>query len=555
MDMTMTAVFTFAGGVALFLLGMRQMTDGLKVAAGGTLRAILVSATRSRVRGLLSGVLITTMVQSSSAVIFATVGFVNAGLITLSQAIGVIYGSNLGTTLTSWIVALVGFNVNLKALAMPCLALGMALWVGFGSRRRGALGQALAGFGLFFLGLDVLQETFAGPSDVTPFEAWADRGVISTVIFMLIGMGLTVLMQSSSAALAVTLTAAGTGVITLETSAAMVIGANVGTTSTALFAILGATAAAKRAALAHVTFNLVTAVASLLMLPLLIALAQYLVTLVGLTMQPATVLAVFHTQTKLLGIALMWPATGLMVRQLEKCFQHRAQDADQPAYLDKNVQGTPALAVDAMGMELRGMRTTALNATRDVLNNEADDGAALRGTQEQLERLNIAIGEFASGIHRQDSDRWLSVVLPHGVRVSQYYVNIAEQAKDYRRASGLAEIEQSPVAEDLYPLISEALAFLTTTETDQPPVEPEELAAKLASFESHYQTVKARLLRAGTVREISAKRMAHGIEQLSALHRIVNQAGKAASYLHAFEVSPADEADDLQSIDVSAPGS
>jgi len=546
--MTLSVVFTFAGGIALFLLGMRLMTDGLKVAAGGTLRSILVSATRSRIRGLLSGVLITTMVQSSSAVIFATVGFVNAGLLTLSQAIGVIYGSNLGTTLTSWVVALVGFNVNLQALAMPCLAVGMALWVGFGSRRRGALGQALAGFGLFFLGLDVLQETFAAPDGVTPFEGWADRGAISAAIFMLIGMGLTVMMQSSSAALAVTLTAAGTGVITLETAAAMVVGANVGTTSTALFAILGATASAKRAALAHVTFNVVTAVVALSLLPLLTTFAQQLVAWIGLADQPATVLAVFHTQTKLLGILLMWPATGLMVRQLEKRFHQRGQDNEQPTYLDKNVQGTPSLALDAMGMELRDMRIMALTASRSALNDEAGSGLALKDTHKRLERLNIAIGEFASGISRQNSDRRLSAVLPHGVRVSQYYVNIAEQAEEYRRASGLDDIGKSSVAENLYKLISEALALLKATEIDPGQLDPDDLRTRLESFEDHYQEVKAGLLRAGTLREVSASHMAHALEQLSALHRIVDQAGKAARYLRAFESPPEDEdAEDQES--------
>jgi len=542
--LTLSAIFTFAGGVALFLLGMRLMTDGLKVAAGDTLRSILVFATHSRLRGLFSGVLITTMVQSSSAVIFATVGFVNAGLLTLAQAVGVIYGSNLGTTLTSWIVALVGFNVNLQALAMPCLAVGMALWIGFGGRRRGAVGQAIAGFGLFFLGLDVLQATFVGPDVTPPFEAWAGRGAISAVIFMLTGIVLTALMQSSSAALAVTLTAAAGGVITLETAAAMVVGANVGTTSTALFAILGATAAAKRAALAHVTFNVVTAVFALALLPLLTTLAQQIVSWIGLASQPATILAVFHTLTKLLGILLMWPATGLMVRQLEKRFHQRAEDPEKPVHLDHNVQSTPSLALDAMGMELRDMRTTALNAARDALNYETGGTSELQDVHRRLEQLNVAVGEFASGIHRHDRDPLLSATLPHGLRISQYYVNIAEQAMDYKRARGRAEIEHSPIAEELSKLISEALALLATTEVEPEQQDLEDLTERLHRFEEHYQQVKTRLLRAGTSREVPSSRMAHALEQLSALHRIIDQAGKAARYLKAFESRPAgDEAE------------
>ena len=545
--MTLSALFTFAGGIALFLLGMRQMTDGLKVAAGDTLRAILVSATRSRVRGLFSGVLITTMVQSSSAVIFATVGFVNAGLLTLTQAIGVIYGANLGTTLTSWIVALVGFNVNLQALAMPALAVGMGLWVAFGSSRRGAIGQAIAGFGLFFLGLDILRETFAGPGDVTPFEAWAGQGVLSAVLFMFTGMALTVVMQSSSAALAVTLTAAGGGVITLETASAMVVGANVGTTSTALFASLGATAAAKRAAMAHVAFNVVTAVVALIILPLLVTAAQQVVHWIGLAPQPATVLAVFHTMTKLLGILLMWPLTNRMVQMLDKRFHRREEDPYKPMYLDRNVQSTPSLALDALGMELREMRAAALNATRDALNYETARPAILRETHQRLERLTVAIGEFAGGIHRHDHDPMLSTALPLALRVSQYYVNVAEQTLDYIAARERAEIEDGDTLEHLHRLISKAMSIMDETGKDPGEEALRQLPETLRHFEEEYQQVKARLLRAGTMRVIPASRMAAALEQLSAIHRMVDQAAKGARYLREFDAArtrePSEESD------------
>jgi len=136
-----TSIANFLGGIGLFLLGMRLMSDGLKVAAGGALRELLKAATGNRFRALLFGAGITALVQSSSAVIFATIGFVNAGLLTLGPAVGLIFGANLGTTLTSWIVALVGFKLDLKLFAMPMIALGTALWLS-GNARRSALGQA-----------------------------------------------------------------------------------------------------------------------------------------------------------------------------------------------------------------------------------------------------------------------------------------------------------------------------------------------------------------------------------------------------------------------------
>src|SRR5690606_28389970 len=157
-----SGIITLFGGIGLFLLGMRLMTDGLTASAGGGLRTILAGATRSRRRALASGLLITTGVQSSSAVIFATIGFVNAGLLSLGQAIGLVYGANLGTTLTSWLVAVAGFNLNLRALALPAIGLGGMAWAISRTSRWGALGQAVAGFGLFFLGIDVLRDAFDG---------------------------------------------------------------------------------------------------------------------------------------------------------------------------------------------------------------------------------------------------------------------------------------------------------------------------------------------------------------------------------------------------------
>src|SRR5690554_8134266 len=173
-----SVIVTLFGGIGLFLLGMRLMTDGLAASAGGGLRNILAHATRSRLRALGSGLVITTGVQSSSAVIFATIGFVNAGLLSLGQAIGIVYGANLGTTLTSWLVALAGFNLNLRALALPAIGVGAVAWAISRASRWGALGQAVAGFGLFFLGIDVLRDAFEGLGTAFSLHGHADSGII-----------------------------------------------------------------------------------------------------------------------------------------------------------------------------------------------------------------------------------------------------------------------------------------------------------------------------------------------------------------------------------------
>lgn len=525
--MSIAAIMTFAGGIGLFLLGMRLMTDGLKVAAGNTLREILISATRSRLRGVASGVLITTMVQSSSAVIFATIGFVNAGLLTLGQAIGVIYGSNVGTTLTSWIVALVGFNLNLQAFALPAIGLGMGLWVAGGSRRFGALGQALAGLGLFFLGIDILKTGFADVGDAQMLAGWAEGGVGALLLFVLAGTFLTVLMQSSSAALAVTLTAAAGGLIPLQAAAAMVIGANVGTTSTALFAIIGATPAAKRAAMAHVGFNLITAVMALLSLPVLLWLVQAIAGWMGLSSQPATLLAIFHTMTKLLGLMLLWPLTDRLVRQLERWFEPPADQPVRPQYLDRNVQETPSLALDALALELSAMAERSRAAARTALSSESADATGyLEQVCQDQERINLAVAEFVGGLYHQDHDRLLTRVLPLALRSAQYSEFVSDHALAYQRLQAKATIEHEAVQQATNQALSNAVHLLNNLDAGY---------STETGFERDYQAAKHAMLVATARNELSANRLAGGLEQLSMLHRLVVDALKAADDLAAFE--------------------
>lgn len=519
-------LISFAGGIGLFLLGMRLMTDGLKVAAGPALRRLLTAATRSPLRGLGSGVLITALVQSSSAVIFATIGFVNAGLLTLSQAVSVILGSNLGTTLTSWIVALVGFNVDLQTLAMPAIALGMGLWVAGGSSRRSALGQALAGFGIFFLGIDFLKDSFADIGDGLDVGALVGRGMPGLALFTLTGVVLTVLMQSSSAALAVTLTAAAGGLIPLDAAAAMVIGANVGTTSTAAFAVLGATSAAKRAAAAHVVFNVITAFVAFFALPLLLAGVLWLAGQFGAAGQPATVLALFHTSTKLVGLLVLWPFIGRLVEALKKRFRAAEEDEATPRHLDRNVLSTPTLAMDAVRMEIIRMGDIAHRMANAAISSESLGDVALTGDLRAIGELGDAITDFAGGIHTGEHDAEVSARLPDALRVTQYYRDLGERAVDLVRrrpeADGLGA-----VADQLDQLRRAAIKALES-------VEPHAAAAAdevHQAFEAAYQAAKSQFLRAGTTGQLSPRRMVQVLEYASTLRRMVDQATKASRYL------------------------
>jgi len=527
------SVVYFAGGVGLFLVGMRLMTDGLRTAAGSRLKSILIASTRSRLRGLLSGALITAAVQASGAVIFATVGFVNAGLLTLQQSIGVIYGANLGTTLTSWIVALLGFNVDLQALALPAIALGVTLRIVSRSLMRQAFGDALVGFGLFFLGIEVLRDTFAEVGEATPLQAFAGHGLLSLLLFIVLGFALTVLMQSSSAALVIVLTAAAGGLVPLAAAAAAVIGANVGTTSIAVFAVIGATPNARRSAAAHVVFNVVTAVVALAILPALLWLSGSIAAGLGLGAQVAVVLAVFHTLTKVLGVILMWPLTGWLVRWLEQRFRSTVEDASRPRYLDSNVLRTPVLALEAAILELQRAGGMTRQLAGAALSAEGPDQLALQRERDAVHQLCIRIGEFVNGIERGERQAEFDRALPDLMRVVQYYQEAAERALEVAslRRGELSEIPAQELATGISHVLARAASLINATGSDTEHWTKKAGKAAMKEWQTEYQEIKNRLLRAGATGTLSVQRMVAVLDRMSVVRRIVEQHLKAARYL------------------------
>ncbi len=529
--MSVSAILTFLGGIGLFLLGMRLMTEGLTSAAGSTLRVILSSATRSRVRAIASGIGITAVVQSSGAVIFATVGFVNASLLSLGQAIGIIYGSNIGTTFTSWIVALIGFNVDLQALAMPAIGVGMAMSVMGGARRYGSLGRALAGFGLFFLGIDVLRGAFEGVGDVVSLNQWAGEGVLSLLLFLVIGALLTTLMQSSSAALALTLTATAGGLIPLAAAAAMVIGANVGTTSIGLFAVFGSTAPAKRAAMAHVIFNVVSACVAFVLLPALLWVALQIAWLLGSTENLATSLAIFHTLVNILGLLIMWPLTDILVGFLQKRFKSAVEDFSRPMFLDRNVQSTPSLALDALAQELLRMNKIACDMAKAAISSEVTQRDLLQEGRLALENLSFEIGEFASGISREGMQAEQTGAIPDAQRVAQYLVNVVEHASTMVSLHSTAQLQDAHLMDARNALrahVAQLLESVTSVGSDW---DGKALNVSREAFEVEYQALKADFLTSGSSGVLAPRIMANALERLSELHRIADQAYKAAVYI------------------------
>lgn len=245
--------------MALFLYGMKTMSEGLQKLTGNKLRNILSAMTKNRLTGVLTGLLITSLIQSSTATTVMVVSFVNAGLLSLVQSIGVIMGANIGTTLTAWIIAFFGFGkLSISALSIPLM--GLALPLIFSSKNgRKSLGEFIFGFAFLFMGLDLLQNSMPdlqnNPEVLAFLQNFTDRGIVSVLFFLLVGTILTVIVQSSSATVALTLIMAAKGWIDFPSAAAMVMGENLGTTLTANIAAIPANISAKRAAFAHFIFN------------------------------------------------------------------------------------------------------------------------------------------------------------------------------------------------------------------------------------------------------------------------------------------------------------
>jgi phosphate:Na+ symporter len=503
------------GGLGLFLLGMARLTDGLKVAAGPSLRDLLNRWTSSAPRGLLAGVLITAIVQSSSAVTVATIGFVNAGLLSLTQAVWLIFGTNIGTTMTGWLVALIGVKLDMAALALPMIGLGMGLdLLGRRRVRVAGLGGALAGFGLFFLGVGILSSGFAGVADQLPVVS--GDGPLVVALSLGLGMLLTLVTQSSSAAVVITLTATASGGLALLPAAAVVIGSNIGTTSTAGFAGIGATARARRVVLAHVAFNLVTGLLAIALLKPLVALALLLAGLIdpgSSPAPPALVLALFHTQFNLLGLLLMWPLSAALIRWLEQRFVSR-ETPERPLHLDPTLLAVPSLALRGLVLEIGALSVRAFALARNAMAQGAPP-AEMAMERDAIITIGSSIRDFIARLASADLPADLASGMADLLRATQHVEDVAGLA---------AQLHPEHLPEtldgDLHALMDAAckgLAPLTPTPPDDTALQT--VATELGTLEQSYQAAKTRLLAETVAGLMTPAAMEAALDQVQAVRR------------------------------------
>jgi phosphate:Na+ symporter len=442
-------ILTLLGALGMFLFGMNMMSAGLQKAAGDRLRNFLSSMTSSPFKGVLTGLGITTVIQSSSATTVMVVSFVNAGLLTLIQAISVIMGANIGTTVTAWLVSWLGFKADISILAVPLMALGFVFSISKKDQRRN-ISELIVGFSLLFLGLSLMKESVPDlqktPEVLSFIQGWQGYGFGSVIVFLIFGTLLTLVLQSSSATMALTLIMLNMGWIRFDMACAMVLGENIGTTITANIAAAVANTSAKRAALAHTVFNMFGVIWALIAFPLFLKLTGFITSAIFAVPNPASQGFVVETITAedgtmvqspsqtaaLFGLSmlhtlfntintciLIWFIPGIekIVCKVIKSTENQEKEPHRLMYINAGPIGTPELATEQAFKEIIHFATIShkgLQYAKQAMADSHPDGFELIRTklvkyEEIADRIELEIANFLNSVSAGDISEETSV--------------------------------------------------------------------------------------------------------------------------------------------------
>lgn len=543
----MITAITILGGIGLFLLGMTVMTGGLKALAGSALRAALGTAAATPLSGAFWGAIVTLLVQSSSAVTMTTIGLVNAGLLTFPEGLGLVFGANVGTTGTGWLVALIGVRVSLSTYALPLIFIG-ALARLLGKGRLAAAGEALAGFALLLYGLTTLQQGMGGlaeslhPSDLpavlgTPGVGWGP-GYLGLLALIGIGLAMTTVMQSSTASIAVTISAFYAGAISLEQGAALIIGQNIGTATSSAMAAIGASTMAKRLAVAHVLFNVIAAAIAILGFPLMAAAMRVLASSIDGT----TLLAAYHTAYSVVGVAVLLPATRWFIRVVERLLPSRETALER--ILDPSALASPVIAIEAARRVIADVLVTtaqsvsaALSSGRFSDQEATRPGAELQKVRDFLSELKEPIeteGErrrLTSTLHALDDVSRLVEVLGTGASLAQ-----PQQGREDLRATEVCAqalcaaqvVGSSIVSERALGAYAAPIDWRVSTEIGAALAEAKRAALELDSLQRSYRVTTLASVMPG---QLTAADAFARIEAIWLLDRIAHHSWRSSMHL------------------------
>lgn len=417
-----------AAGVAIFLFGMLALEEGFSTLSGGFLEKFLKKSTDRIWKALNFGIITTTLMQSSSLVSVLTISFLSASLITLAAGIGIIFGSNLGTTTGAWIIAGFGLKVQLSAYAMPMLAFGIVLIFQKNSILKG-LGYVLSGIGFLFLGIQYMKEGFEVFQDSIDLSAFAVSGYPGLFLYALIGIIATVVMQSSHATLVLIITALAAGQIVYENALALAIGANVGTTITAIIASLGANIAGKRLAVAHLIFNVITGLVAVVFISQFIYMVDSASSYLGIADHDYTLkLALFHTLFNLTGVVLMLPLINPMASGLERLMPDKVVEVEKPKYLNEMALQTPDAAVEVVRKETMRLYDLAIKIIAHGIGLRKKDLLSDKPLDELDTVANLIVAENIDSVYGTRIKSVYSAILDFVVRARSNFTGPENEA-------------------------------------------------------------------------------------------------------------------------------
>jgi len=488
MDFGFLDILNLLGALAFFIYGMKIMSEAIQRVAGSKMREILRSMTSNRFKGVLTGFLITGIVQSSSATTVLVVSFVNAGLLSLVESIGVIMGANIGTTITAWLISIIGFKVKIDAYALIIIAFAFPLL--FSKRDKiKTWGEVFIGFSLLFMGLAYLKDSVpdlkSNPEILEFLSNYANLGFLSTLIFVAIGTVMTVIVQSSSAAMALTLVMANNGWIPLELAAAMVLGENIGTTITANLAAIVGNVHAKRAAFAHFIFNVFgVSWIIIVMTPFLDAITEYVTYQTGFSPRENAesipiALSVFHTTFNILNALFLIGLVGQISKIVTRVIKPKGDDNDEfrLEYIGTGLLNTSELSLEEAQKETAGFGKIIKKMSglmKDLLSEPKPKKQAkllkkMRKLEEITDQLEEAITKYLAkvsdgSLSSSGSNRVLSIlsIATDLERVGDIYF---QMSKDFERKQenkvGFSK-KQKAALNQIHSVLDESIDIMVT---------------------------------------------------------------------------------------------
>jgi len=544
----MSTAIVILGGVGLFMLGMTVMTDGLKALTGSALRTVLGKAVATPLSGAFWGAIVTLLVQSSSAVTMTTIGLVSAGLLTFPQGLGLVFGANVGTTGTGWLVALIGVRVSLSTYALPMIFIG-ALARLLGGTRIAAAGGALAGFALVLYGLTTLQQGMGGlaeslqPSDLpavlgAPGVGWI-AGSVGLMTLIVVGLAMTAVMQSSTAAIAVTISAYFAGAVSLEQGAALIIGQNIGTATSSALAAIGASTTAKRLALAYVLFKVIAALIAIVAFPFTAALMKAF----AASVDGMTLLAAYHTAYNVVGVAVLLPATQWFTRVVEQLLPSRQTPLQRA--LDPSALASPVIAVETARRVVADILARTAASVSAVLSggaglsarDAAAAGAALQEVRDFLSELKEPAEteserlRMTSTLHALDhASRLVEIVAedglpgpPAGAPHDRRAAELCTQAMRAAQAVGGSITSESALSEQ-----AESIAWSVSSEVAAALAEGEGAARELDALQRDHRAATLASVAPGKLTVVDALAR---VDAARRLDRIARHASRSAAHL------------------------